>query len=80
MDPVVRLVVGLERGGGVRFPGGCVPGFMACLGRLGGVVPPELVLGMWVSSIPRGGKRWPLPRFVVRRGRCQLVGEGRCRR
>ncbi len=76
---MVGLVVSLEKGE-LRFPGGFVPGFVAWLGQLVGVSPPELVLGMRVSSIPCGGNRWPLPRFVVCRDRCELVGEGRCRR
>ncbi len=79
VDPVVWLVVDPELGG-LRFPGGCVPGFVARLGQLCVVFPPELALGMRVSSMRRGGSRWSLPRFVVYRGQCELVEEGRCHR
>ncbi len=44
-------------GGGLRSPGRIVSGFAAWLERPGWVLPPELVLGMWVASILRGGNR-----------------------
>ncbi len=79
VDPAVWLFVGPELEG-LRIPGGCVPGFVARLGRLCVMSALEVTLGVLVSIMPRGWSRWSLPRFVVCRGQCELVGEGRCHR